>query len=67
MVFYGENTYTSVMACIRTCTLVSLVTVTLFAGPAKLIPEALKDNLVMSLGKLNGVLWVEHRQVSLHV
>ena len=55
--FYEENTRASTMACIRTCTLVSPVTVTLFAGPAKLGPEALKDNLVMSLGKLYGVLW----------
>ena len=43
------------MACNRACTLVSPVTLT-FAGQAKLGPEALKDNLVMSLGKLNDVL-----------
>ena len=48
------------MACIRTYTLTSPAIVTLFAGPAKLGPEALKDNLVMSLSKLNGVLWGEH-------
>ena len=48
------------MTCSGTCTLVSLVIVKLFAGPAKLGQEALKDNLVMSLGKLYFVLWGEH-------
>jgi len=48
-VFYEEMTRPAVgstfkaLACIRCCTVVSPVTVTLFAGPARLSPDALKD------------------------
>ncbi|XP_052279613.1 3'-5' RNA helicase YTHDC2-like isoform X2 [Dreissena polymorpha] len=38
------SSYTS-LACIRCCTLVSPITVALFAGPAKLPADAVKDNL----------------------
>ena len=42
-IFYEEKTRMGNLACVRCCTLVSSVTVALFAGPAKLPPDALKD------------------------
>ena len=50
--FYEENTRANTLACVRTCTLVTPVTVAMFGGPTKLPPDALKDNLIVSLGKL---------------
>ena len=49
--FYEENTQANKLACVRTCTLVSPITVAMFAGPSKLPADALKENLVVALGK----------------
>lgn len=49
--FYEENTRANKLACVRTCTLVSPITIALFAGPAKLPADALRDTLAVALGK----------------
>ncbi|KAL3867100.1 hypothetical protein ACJMK2_044331 [Sinanodonta woodiana] len=51
---YEEMTRFNKMAFIRTCTLVSPITVAIFAGPAKLPADALRDNSVYSLDNPEG-------------
>ena len=50
--FYEENTRASKLACVRTCTLVTPITIALFAGPTKLPPDALREeDLAVTLGR----------------
>ena len=42
-IFYEEMTRAGTLACIRCCTAVSAVSVAIFAGPAKLPPNAVKE------------------------
>ena len=49
--FYEESTRASRLACVRTCTLVTPITIALFAGPTKLPADALKEeDLAVTLG-----------------